>query len=151
MMDVKTFFEKINKTFDTVIVDQECTIKELLEKMKSKHDDRVAFVVDEDNKLCGVVSLGDLFRSYYAKSISRSKSFFPAVDILGNLTHTKVKDIMKQPVLSITMEDTIEDAVDKMLMEHAIKVLAVVDQEKHVLGAINILDIMQLELNGNDM
>ena len=84
-------------------------------------------IVDEENKLCGVYTDGDLRRSLEK----------------GATIETPIKDLMSTHVKGIVKADTL--AADALALMHNLKInsLVVVDNENHPVGAFNLHDLMR--------
>lgn len=108
-------------------------------------------VLDEEEKLVGIVTEGDLIRR-----ASRIKG--PAVlEVLGGMIYLdspnkfidelknsmgqKVKDIMSSKIITIKQEQTIEEGAT-LLVKKSIKRLPVVDKEGKLIGIVSRRDIM---------
>lgn len=108
-------------------------------------------VLDENEKLVGIVTEGDLIRR-----ASRIKG--PAVlEVLGGMIYLdspkkfidelkhsmgqKAGDIMSDKIITINEEQTIEEGAT-LLVEKAVKRLPVVDEKGYLVGIVSRRDIM---------
>ena len=85
-------------------------------------------VVDDDNRLLGVFTDGDLRRTMD--------------DPNADLRSTPVMDVMNRQPKSIGPERLAVEAA-RMMEEHKISAVIVVDDEQHVVGALNIHDLLR--------
>ena len=147
---VGEFLQKFENPFQTVIVGEGNTILEVLEKMLTEKEERVVYVVDEDNRLQGIITTGKLAQHFFHEEISPSRGFHPSSSILHYLTAEQAKDIMERDVVYCTEEETLESAVAKMFGKRVKKTIPVVDNEMHIVDALNIITIMEYNLNDHD-
>ncbi len=114
-------------------------------------------VIDENGKIKGIVTEGDLIRR-----ASRIKGP-AALEVLGGIFYLEsptkfvddlkksmgnlAKDIMSKEVITVSPEKTIEDAAT-ILVQRKIKRLPVVDKEGNLIGIVSRKDIMNYLFNG---
>ena len=110
-------------------------------------------VVDEDNKVKGIITEGDLIRrvakinapSYIEilgaiLPLERKKDF---IDKINRYMGYLVKDMMTKDVITISEDAAIEEIATLMVNEK-IKRIPVVDNEKRLVGIISRRDIMKI-------
>ncbi len=106
--------------YDPITIKRGKTVKDALDIMKEYHIGGIP-VVDDDNKLVGIVTNRDLrFQSD------------------GNRL---IDDIMTSEKLIVTHQQTDLENASSILLEHKIEKLPVVDSENHLLGLITYKDI----------
>lgn len=106
--------------YDPITIKRGKTVKDALDIMKEYHIGGIP-VVDDDNKLVGIVTNRDLrFQSD------------------GNRL---IDDIMTSEKLIVTHQQTDLEHASSILLEHKIEKLPVVDSENHLLGLITYKDI----------
>lgn len=114
-------------------------------------------VIDENGKVKGIVTEGDLIRR-----ASRIKGP-AALEVLGGIFYLETpkkfmddlvktmgntaKDVMTSNVITVSPEKTIEDAAT-LLVQKKIKRLPVVDIEGNLIGIVSRKDIMNFLFNG---
>ena len=145
-LTVSEFLEKTEKIFNTVTVKEDENIKNIIEKMIENRVDRVIYVVDEENKIKGVISLGDLARHYCSDRIFQSKSIYPSSGIIQHLTAETAKDLMITKFFSVKLSDNLDEILDKMVKYKILKVIPVIDEENKVVSSLDILDIIEYKL-----
>lgn len=109
-------------------------------------------VVDEDNKVKGIITEGDLIRRVSKISgpssieilgaiipLQRKKDF---IDKLNKYMGYLVKDMMTKDVITISGDAEIEEIATLMVREK-IKRIPVVDDEKRLIGIVSRRDIMK--------
>ncbi len=145
-LTVGEFLEKTEKVFNTVTINENENIKEIIEKMIDNRVDRVVYVVDEENKIKGIISLGDLARHYCSERICQSKSIYPSPGIIHHLTAETAKDIMITKFFSVKFSDNLDEILNKMVKYKILKVIPVLDEEDRVISSLDILDIIEYKL-----
>ncbi|MFA5591169.1 MAG: KpsF/GutQ family sugar-phosphate isomerase [Lysobacteraceae bacterium] len=108
-------------------VGQHATLSQAVMEMSHKRLGMTA-VVDDDNRLLGVFTDGDLRRTMD--------------DPNADLRSTPVMDVMNRQPKSIGPERLAVEAA-RMMEEHKISAVIVVDDEQHVVGALNIHDLLR--------
>ena len=122
-------------------------------KLMVKHNLTAIAVVDEENKLIGIVSEGDLL---YKKVRPHAPHY---INILGaniyyggigaydgqfkKLLATEVAEIMSTEVITAYADAEVEVTVSAMVEKH-LKNLPVVDDAYHLIGMVSRHDIMKL-------
>ncbi len=111
------------------IVKEEWIMSKVLQVMNEKKFG-VAIVVDENNKLTGIITDGDLRR---------------AVTKFGDITNKKAVDCMHKNPLTIEKDELLVKALN-ILEEKKITSLIVADKEKNVLGLIHLHDLWRTQM-----
>ena len=128
-----------------VMVVRENTPVDRMIKLFRKHEITGAPVIDESQKLKGVVSLSDLFRAEQSHDshefyLNPSWSMVPHEDVESEYSST-VKDIMTKLVIHVEADDDIEKACD-LMVDLGIHRLVVTRGEK-VVGIISSGDLVR--------
>jgi len=137
-------------TKEVITVKPEMTIEELA-RLFTKHDISGAPVVDEAGGLIGIVTENDLIKMEQRLHIPTIITIFDAVIYLGSskkfeddlkrMAATKVSDIYKRDVVTITENATIEE-VATIMCEKDIHHLPVVKKGK-LMGIVGKKDIVR--------
>ena len=137
-------------TKEVVTVKPEMTIEELA-RLFTKHDISGAPVVDEAGGLIGIVTENDLIKMEQRLHIPTIITIFDAVIYLGSskkfeddlkrMAATKVSDIYKREVVTITENTTIEE-VATIMCEKDIHHLPVVKKGK-LMGIVGKKDVVK--------
>ena len=114
-------------------------------KLMVKHNLTAISVVDENNKLIGIISEGDLLykkvrphaANIYYGGIGEYDAQFK------KLVATKVEEIMTTEVITAYADAEVEVTVGAMVEKH-LKNLPVVDDAYHLVGMVSRHDIMKL-------
>src|SRR3989304_1615937 len=137
-------------TKEVITVKPEMTIEELA-RLFTKHDISGAPVVDEAGGLIGIVTENDLIKMEQRLHIPTIITIFDAVIYLGSskkfeddlkrMAATKVSDIYKRDVVTITENATIEE-VATIMCEKDIHHLPVVKKGK-LMGIVGKKDVVR--------
>ena len=111
-----------------------CSVQELLESHHFRHMP----VVDDDNRLVGIVTDRDL-RSAYPSTVLGQMDRTTA---LNELAKTPVSEIMTRGPITVTAGATLDDALF-LLDHHKVGALPVVDPNGALLGMFSIRDLMR--------
>lgn len=106
---------------------KDATVKDVV-KLMNKHEIG-CLVVEENGEPVGIVTERDLLKRVLAKS--------------KELRNMKVREIMSEPVLSVTPNVEIEDAA-KLMLQNKIKKLPIVEEGK-LLGLLTLTDILRIQ------
>ncbi|QHS21704.1 magnesium transporter [Virgibacillus sp. MSP4-1] len=113
-------------TTEFVAIEAAMTIREAMVHLRNEAPDAetiyYVYVVNEDKKLVGVISLRDLIISEEDRAIS---------------------DVMSDRIVSISVGEDQEEAA-KMMRDYDLLALPVVDFQQHLLGIITVDDIMDV-------
>ena len=142
-------------TKEVITVTTDVTI-EGLARIFTRHDISGAGVVDEDGKLIGIVTENDLIKMEQRLHIPTVINIFDAVIYLGSskrfeedikrMAATKVEDIFRKDVVTITESSTIEE-IATIMSEKNIHHLPVVKKGKLV-GIVGKKDIVRAIAEG---
>jgi CBS domain-containing protein len=120
-----------NKPYRVISVTPDQTVFEAIEKM-AKHDIGALLVMDEDEKLIGIVSE----RDYARKGVLR-----------GHLARqTQVRQIMTSPVMYVSPQHTVDECMG-IMTQHDFRHLPVMKDGK-VYGVISISDLVRWVIDG---
>ena len=134
------FISKV-MTRNVVTIDKDADISEAQEKM-SKHLFRHLPVVDENNRLIGIVTDRDL------RSVLPSSHFVQenSPEKWKSSSKLRIKDIMTKNPVTISPIDTIQDALILLHKKH-FGALPVVVEEQKLIGIISVRDLLREFIN----
>lgn len=115
---------------DKYCVNKEYTIKETIDKIDATHD-RAALVVNNDNKVIGIVSQGDIIRA-----LSAGKSLYARID-----------SIIQNSFLYLSRRD-MKKACD-IFKKKKITLLPIIDNEYNLVDVVTLEDIYNYYEEGN--
>ncbi|MCK4425111.1 MAG: CBS domain-containing protein [Deltaproteobacteria bacterium] len=121
------------------VVHKEASIEEVIDTTIRFEHSRLVYVLDDEDRLAGVISLGDLVRHVF------SRSHVPKIhprSIISMIATKTAEDIMRKNVLFTTKNEEVEAVLKKMI--HAnVKEIAVVDGDRRIVGDITVVDLLQ--------
>lgn len=124
-----------------VSVGEKDLIYEAVKKIGKDKETMIACVVDEENRLKGIIAPKQLLRAVEVHEYGIVKHlFFEGPEVLHLLTSRYVRDIMSAPI-SVREDDEVQKAINIMVDEGFYEV-PVVDKEKRVIGEINYFGII---------
>jgi CBS domain-containing protein len=135
-----------------ITVREDCTLQEAAEIMVGRKIGCLP-VVNQQGEICGIVTESDF--SAREKSIPFSLTRFPQVlgewlpkegveQIYSRARTIPVREIMQRSVVTVTAEDSLEQALEKMLANHVHRLPVV--KGKTPVGMVARRDLLQLML-----
>lgn len=142
-----------------VSVEEDDSIQDAMRKITEHHVSGVP-VVDRENRCIGVISTSDIVafieadQEFLEGQIPRSDNWFNpetqkweelqfSPELLGEYDLVKVSEAMTSDPVTVTPATPI-DAVARILIEHSIHRILVVDDEQRLQGVISAMDFVQL-------
>ena len=128
---------------DVISLNENASIRTLLEVLM-EHKIGGLPLVDQNNKLLGIVSDGDILRYMNPKAfISYYITYIEELDeTLKSKSESPVKAIMTKKVISVREDDELEDIL-KLLANHHFKKIPVVNENREVVGVISRGDMIR--------
>ena len=121
-----------------IVITNDATVLEASALMEEK-DVRRLPVVDEMNRVIGIISLGDVREA--TSVYSTASPYAPDHDEIL----LSVEEVMSAPVYTVKPDDSMERVV-RMMLEHKIGGIPVVDEGGHPLGMVTESDVFRLLL-----
>ena len=128
------------------IVLEHSTIQEVIRAMIRFEHSRVLYVVNEAGQLTGTISMGKLARHVFSRS---HEAQIHARFLITMITAETAKDMMqKKPVFAKKEEEVGE--ILKRMIESNVKEIAILDDERKVIGDVTMIDLLKFLLNGGE-
>lgn len=118
----------------------EVTLEEISDRIQDQRQVRGIYVVDDNRRLIGAVSLGVLIRHLTA---ARRQPLFHVRSLLSRLTSTNVVDLMERNVVCAREDEELDQVLDRMIRRN-IKEIPVVDEERRIKAVLSLLDLWRL-------
>jgi len=118
------------------------TLKEAIDALIDNETTRKVYVVDEDDKLLGTITLELLMRhTGYMLGVRKSgvKSFLKKI---GEITEDYAKEIMTGDI-RVQKNDTLIE-VTRLMLQYHLNDLPIVDENGKLIGELNGLDILKI-------
>lgn len=115
-------------------------LEEAAGKVLTERQIRGIYVVDEKDRLQGIISLGLLISRVLENKV---KPTFHARSLLDRITADKAMDIMDSRVIFARTNDDIQIVLDRMI-QNDIKEIPIVDEQRRVIGNLGIIDLWKL-------
>jgi CBS domain-containing protein len=125
------------------LIHEKATIKEVVDAMTSFEYSRLIYVVDDEGRLTGTISLGLLARHVF--SPSHEPQIHPR-HLIDMITVETAKDIMQKNTLVATEEEAVGSVLKRMIGAN-VKEIPVLDREKRVVADITIVDLLRSLFN----
>lgn len=142
----------ISKLIDVnpALVTPDTSIRKTLEKIIVDTRSRHAYIVDENNVLIGSIRMNNVIHYLFPTvSLMQEKETFNISSFLEYTSAQKAGEIMNQRPVYVYEDSLISDMVSIMTRER-INEMPVVDEQKHVIGEINILNVIVYYLKHTD-
>lgn len=121
------------------VVPKQATVSEIIDAFAASDHSRVLYVVDDEWRFIGVLSLGNMIRHvffhYHDPSID-SRSLVSMV-----VSETAGDFMQREPMFAIHSED-VEDVIQRMI-DRNVKEIPILDDEKRVIADITIVDLLK--------
>jgi CBS domain-containing protein len=115
-------------------------LEEAADRVSRTPQIRGIYVVDQQERLQGYLSLGVLIRHVIA---TRPRSQFHVRSLLSTITAGKVADLMEREVVCAQTDDRVDTVLDRMILRN-IKQIPVVDKERRIIANLGILDLWNI-------
>jgi len=120
------------------VVSKGATVNEIIDAFAASDHSRILYVVDDELKFRGVLSLGNMIRHvffhYHDPSID-SRSLVSMV-----ISETAGDFMQRESMFAIYSED-VEDVLRRMI-DHNIKEIPILDDEERVVADLTIVDLL---------
>ena len=123
------------------LIRQGTPIDELGGAIQWHRHSRQLYVVDEQDRLLGNITLERLVMYVFASS--HGSSMNPR-HVMGLITCKYAEDLMTEGTLTAQMDDRIEEVLDRMVDSHVDEV-PVIDENRQVLGDLTMIDLLMAE------
>ncbi len=125
-------------TQDASIVTEEDELQRVAEEIVRDPKTRAVYVVDKKQRLVGIIPVVELVQYLYSEYIPQEYILYRFPILLSG--NPRAKDIMLPPVY-VHDDESITSAFIKMFKNN-LKELPVVDKEMHIIGDLNILEMI---------
>jgi CBS domain-containing protein len=121
------------------VVPKRATVSEIIDAFAASDHSRILYVVDDEGSFRGVLSLGNMIRHvffhYHDPSID-SRSLVSMV-----VSETAGDFMQKEPMVTMLSDDV--EAVLQRMIDHNVKEIPILDDEKRVVADLTIVDLLK--------
>ena len=129
------------KTTKASAVSKDATLREAVEAMVENSETRKVYVLDDDGKLVGTITLETLLRQAGYRFGVRKIGVTSFLRMLAEISDEKVTDVMGKPV-KVLLDEMIVN-VTRLMVENHLNDLPIVDSQNKLVGELNGLDILK--------
>ena len=122
------------------LIHEDADIKEVVDAMIRYECYRLLYVVDSNEKLTGVISLGVLSRHVF------SPSYEPQIHprfLISMITADKAKDIMQKNTVVATEEEEVKQVLKRMVRT-GVKEIPVLNKDKRIIADLTLADFFKI-------
>ncbi len=135
---------------DLAIVRPEDSLETVIKALLLSPKTMSAYVVDEDGKLLGVISIWDILQATVAHDPDTINSGSPSIlfdrDFLQRYAFSeRARDLMREPVC-VDLTHSLRRAY-KLMIEHGLTEIPVVDNQGRVIGDLTLLELLKSAWN----
>ena len=121
------------------VVSKRATVSEIIDAFAASDHSRILYVVDDEGRFRGVLSLGNMIRHvffhYHDPSInSRSLVSMSVSETAG--------DFMQREAMFAIHSEDVEDVLQRMI-DHNVKEIPILNDEKRVVADLTIVDLLK--------
>lgn len=100
---------------------------------------RLVYVVDDENRLCGTITVGSLLRHLFPYHYNGNVH---GRGILRDITAAKADHIMDKATIYASPADSVDEVLKKMA-QSGVKEIAIVDEQRRILCDITAIDLLK--------
>ncbi|MDL1964613.1 MAG: CBS domain-containing protein [Deltaproteobacteria bacterium] len=121
------------------LIHEDADIREVVDAMICHECNRLLYVVDDNEKLTGVISLKILSRHVF--SLSHEPQIHPRF-LISMITADKAKDIMQKNTIVATEEEKVKQVLKRMIRT-GVENIPVLDKEKRIIAYLTLADFLR--------
>ena len=120
-------------------VREQAGVSELIEAFVQSDHSRIVYVVDDQERLKGIISLGNLVRHFF---FHYHDTHIDSRHLISMAVSETAKDFMHENALVARVTDDVEDVLKRMIKNN-IKEIAILDSENRVIADLTIIDLLK--------
>jgi CBS domain-containing protein len=120
-------------------VSPEAEVQEIISAFTKAEHARLVYVVDNEKRLSGVISLGNLSRHLFFHHCNKA---IDNLHLISMATSETAADFVDRPTIAANLSESIEPVLERMLSA-GIKEIPVLDETGHLVGDLTLVDILQ--------
>jgi len=131
-------FLKKSKPRHVPKVQEHAGVNELIEAFVQSDYSRILYVVDDQEKLKGIISLGNLVRHFF---FHYHDTHIDSRHLISMAVSETAKDLMHENALFARVDDEVENVLKRMIKNN-VKEIAILDNQKRVIADLTIIDLL---------
>ena len=120
-------------------VKEQAGVNELIEAFVQSDHSRIVYVVDDQERLKGIISLGNLVRHFF---FHYHDTHIDSRHLISMAVSERAKDFMHENALVARVTDEVEDVLKRMIKNN-VKEIAILDSEKRIIADLTIIDLLK--------
>ena len=120
-------------------VSSKAEIQEIISAFAKVEHARLVYVVDNEKRLSGVISLGNLSSHLFFHHCNKA---IDNLHLISMATSETAADFVDRPTIAAHLSESIEPVLERMLSAD-IKEIPVLDETGHLVGDLTLVDILQ--------
>lgn len=150
-MDEKDIRDLIVKDVDDILigkpalVKEDAILKDAIEAITQELTSHKVYVIDNDGKLKGMISIETLLRHMGYRVGVREPGMISLFKFFIDILKENVVEFMDKPV-TITKRDRVLQAM-QLMVEHHLNDLPIVDEEGKIIGELHSIEILKYTKN----
>jgi len=142
-MNAGTFLKKQKNLVLPLVVYEDELIDEVLQKLLKFRTYQIVYVQDREGHLCGYIPSSTLIKHYASEHVIASRGHTFAGEIFHYVTSMHARDIMKQPILTCSETENLQDIFVRMMKEKHPYIIAVLNEAQEHVGFLDLLDMTE--------
>ncbi len=139
---VSDVLERAGKIVEPATVRSDANLRDAVMAIIKDSETRKVYVVDDQGKLVGTITLETLMRHAAYRMGIRETGMTSFLRMLAEMSNDKASSIMAKPVR--VLENELLTNVTKLMVENHLNDLPVVDNQNKLVQELNGLDILKL-------
>jgi CBS domain-containing protein len=120
-------------------VKEQAGVSELIEAFVQSDHSRIVYVVDDQERLKGIISLGNLVRHFF---FHYHDTHIDSRHLISMAVSETAKDFIHENALVARVTDDVEDVLKRMIKNN-VKEIAILDSENRVIADLTIIDLLK--------
>jgi len=121
------------------LITEDAGIEEVVDAFSTAPHSRLIYVVDGEQRLLGIIALGDLARHLF---FHYQGNYIDARSLVSIAACENARDLMQREPIAVRPEQKVEEAIE-LMMGHNIKELPVVDAGSRVIADLTLIDLLR--------
>ena len=121
------------------VVSRGATLSEIVDAFVRSNHSRLLYVTDEEGRLRGVISLGNLVRHVF---FLYHDAYIDSRNLVSMAISETARDFMQREPLFAVVSEKVEDVLQRMI-DNNVKEIPVLDEEKRIVGDLTIVDLLK--------